>query len=658
MKKLLLLLLFLPLIGFGQTPDLDWAFNLDSDGVSKGLEVISDNNGHIYVAGWFESTVDFDPGPGVYNLTSLSSQNGFIAKYTASGDFVWARSFECDDKSQVYSVDIDSNFDLVITGFFEGNVDLDPGAGVQSFAAQNATFVVKLDLSSNYLWSFILSIEPDWGSCWPSEIKVDKSDNILITGVFRGAFDFDPSVNQTTLYAVAGTTFTNPSSQFISKYTSAGDFIWARRIGAYTPMGYNTTWQNYDLDIDSNNNIFSIGTFEYTSSLPSGPNYTAIGPSWVNIQGNNLLVKHDSLGNFLWAQQITEPSGCGLKIDNSDNIITVQVNEYSSNWVDRTATVRKSDNNGNLIWTKTWGNGRFIGINHTQGEFNVNVDQNNNIYCLVGIGASVNAAGSGNLDVDPSSNVYNIPIAIGSANPLIQCLDSSGLFLWAGSTEASAFSGLPKGSAQYVTGASLCINNDGSIYTTGVHNTAADFDLTDSSYLLSTSSIGSAWLLKLEGNVTDFPGCTNSLACNYDSEATNEDGSCTYPECYYDCDGGCISDTDSDGVCDELEAPYNPDSDNNQIITITDLLNLFPLFGNSFSATCPEGLQEAIPVFNPDYDDNTIIGLPDFLMVLPLFGQQYIADLCPLCLSGCTDPTAFNYDPLATYEDGSCSYTP
>jgi len=78
----------------------------------------------------------------------------------------------------------------------------------------------------------------------------------------------------------------------------------------------------------------------------------------------------------------------------------------------------------------------------------------------------------------------------------------------------------------------------------------------------------------------------------------------------------------------------------------------------SFSATCPEGLQEAIPVFNPDYDDNTIIGLPDFLMILPQFGQQYIADLCPLCLSGCTDPAAFNYDPLATYDDGSCSYTP
>ena len=42
-------------------------------------------------------------------------------------------------------------------------------------------------------------------------------------------------------------------------------------------------------------------------------------------------------------------------------------------------------------------------------------------------------------------------------------------------------------------------------------------------------------------------------ACNYDSTANTSNGSCWYAEPYYDCDGVCLNDTDGDGVCDELE---------------------------------------------------------------------------------------------------------
>ena len=41
-------------------------------------------------------------------------------------------------------------------------------------------------------------------------------------------------------------------------------------------------------------------------------------------------------------------------------------------------------------------------------------------------------------------------------------------------------------------------------------------------------------------------------ACNYNADAT-DDGSCTYAEDGYDCDGNCLNDADSDGVCDEFE---------------------------------------------------------------------------------------------------------
>ena len=42
----------------------------------------------------------------------------------------------------------------------------------------------------------------------------------------------------------------------------------------------------------------------------------------------------------------------------------------------------------------------------------------------------------------------------------------------------------------------------------------------------------------------EMPGCDDPVACNFDSNATDNDGSCTYAEPFYDCDGNCLNDAD------------------------------------------------------------------------------------------------------------------
>ena len=51
----------------------------------------------------------------------------------------------------------------------------------------------------------------------------------------------------------------------------------------------------------------------------------------------------------------------------------------------------------------------------------------------------------------------------------------------------------------------------------------------------------------------DEVGCTDQNACNFDPEAITDDGSCEYPEEFYDCESNCLNDSDEDLVCDELE---------------------------------------------------------------------------------------------------------
>jgi len=133
------------------------------------------------------------------------------------------------------------------------------------------------------------------------------------------------------------------------------------------------------------------------------------------------------------------------------------------------------------------------------------------------------------------------------------------------------------------------------------------------------------------GNNSSCSGCTYENATNYDSSATIEDGSCLYnqdaydaaledcPECInenqidegFSCIEiwepvcGCNDVTYSnecyafyngvtewtDGECD-LSNPYNPDSDNDNIIGVNDLLALLSFFGNSFVADCGNGIVE------------------------------------------------------------------
>ena len=53
------------------------------------------------------------------------------------------------------------------------------------------------------------------------------------------------------------------------------------------------------------------------------------------------------------------------------------------------------------------------------------------------------------------------------------------------------------------------------------------------------------------GNLRDeqeIAGCDESTACNYDEDATENDGSCEYADAGYDCNGACLNDADSDGT--------------------------------------------------------------------------------------------------------------
>ena len=111
---------------------------------------------------------------------------------------------------------------------------------------------------------------------------------------------------------------------------------------------------------------------------------------------------------------------------------------------------------------------------------------------------------------------------------------------------------------------------------------------------------------------TKILGCTDPAACNYDSTSNTDDYSCynndlgcgcdtPAADVGYDCNGNCLADTDTDGVCDEFEI---------------------------------EGCQDdSYYNYNAEATDSGV---------------------CIPFIEGCTTPSACNFEPEANTDNESC----
>ncbi len=186
----------------------------------------------------------------------------------------------------------------------------------------------------------------------------------------------------------------------------------------------------------------------------------------------------------------------------------------------------------------------------------------------------------------------------------------------------------------------------------------------------------------------EVPGCTEELACNYNVEATVNDGSCLENDCNGDCGGTAVLDACDDcggngvnGCMDEVACNYNAlatcDLDDlctfspcNPGCTDSCASNYDPTADGDddsclpYDMTCPEntcyslyewspeicGCQEIAVDYNcNDSDDCTL----DFLDEALCECINEPIDGCGDIL-GCTEELACNYNPAATISDDSC----
>lgn len=206
-----------------------------------------DESGNVYTTGGFQSgTVDFDPGPGIYNLSCSVLGNYFVLKLDASGNFIWAKQQTSNDGQ---SIGVDKIGNVYTTGLFAGTVDFDPGSGTYNMTSTGGIFVSKLNASGNFLWAKQIGE----GDVSVSNLAVDANGNIYTTGTFKGTVDFDPGSGTYNMSSIT------VNDIFIFKLDASGNFGWAKQRG-----DGSIYYMGNSMVLDARGNIYTTGKFSGT----------------------------------------------------------------------------------------------------------------------------------------------------------------------------------------------------------------------------------------------------------------------------------------------------------------------------------------------------------------------------------------------------------
>ncbi len=275
-----------------------------------------DNAGNVYVLGNYHDTVDFDPGPNVFNMDGTSQGSLFLLKLNSTGNFVWSRNFQNQTfGAEMLGLDIasDSFGNVVIAGASEEILLIDTFANI----TVGCVFLVKYDSLGNVIWDQHIGCQ--FPSCNPyASLSFDKYNNVFFAIANDHHLSFPNNIVLNASYIYGN------FDLVLAKYNSNGSFSWAKML--YT--GANTQAVSNSIEFDNENNLIIAGQFKDKRDFDLGPNTHFLG--FLDPNGSNyfeFICKIDTAANYKWAyssiDSFNDNSIKSLAIDKSGKIYVV-----------------------------------------------------------------------------------------------------------------------------------------------------------------------------------------------------------------------------------------------------------------------------------------------------------------------------------------------
>ena len=360
------------LVKFNSSGTALWARTAGSGAFAyteRGYGVALDNLGNVITGGEFFKTTTFQGGgnPNITKTAFGNNTNGFIAKYTSSGDLTWLRTQEDSRQEYTYKVAVDPSNNYTCVGYFgtSGFDTLrlpDPGYDTVFVYGTNSRdwYVVKYDQNGHVLWG--RTAGNSVGSDEPKNLAIDAAGNIYVCGMGSGdpfnigSFILHPDTLGSWRPGSGGIKY----DIIVAKYSPAGDVIWAKNFG-----GHNDDIA-YGIKLDGLGNLYVSGTFDSAAVFGSLGTVTSNG----NRYSDAFLLKMDTTGNCTWIKTggstgnstIIEVTN-GVTIGKDGNlwitgVFTGTATFNASNIVsagDRDVFIAEYDPSGNLLVLKRGG---------------------------------------------------------------------------------------------------------------------------------------------------------------------------------------------------------------------------------------------------------------------------------------------------------------
>ncbi|MBN4082125.1 T9SS type A sorting domain-containing protein [bacterium AH-315-B15] len=239
-----------------------------------------DGEGNSYSVGDFIGTVDFDPGPSLFELTQSAGYRNFLVKLDSAGNFIWAERIT---GNSCYSIALDETENLYLTGIYGiGTWDFDPSGSVYNLTSAGGDdgFIQKFDTSGVFKWAVSIG-----GSNSDASYNIRLIDNntIITTGWFSDICDFDPTSSVFELNSIG------QYDAYVLSIDSSGQFNWVHQLGG---PGHD---RGTVLASDDLGSLYCAGYFQDTMfyNLPGTTDYL-VASSFENC----FITKFSAVGNI------------------------------------------------------------------------------------------------------------------------------------------------------------------------------------------------------------------------------------------------------------------------------------------------------------------------------------------------------------------------
>ena len=198
-----------------------WAVSMGGTSSEKPNSICVDALFNVYTTGDFQGVADFDPSAGSYTLSSIDQDDAYVSKLDGNGGFVWAKQFGGMDYQNGASITFDANNIYIAGYFATTvDFDPGVGTYTIANAPFGASpYAVKLSHAGNFVWAKATLATP--GAPHISKtIRVGSDGNVYWTSDLNGTsltvFDGTGNTVKTESFPYVWESFVvNPSAEII-----------------------------------------------------------------------------------------------------------------------------------------------------------------------------------------------------------------------------------------------------------------------------------------------------------------------------------------------------------------------------------------------------------------------------------------------------------